>query len=50
MRTHPYIAIASYHVVDGKKTSETLAPLLEGVGYAVLTEFPQHQTTYGLSR
>ena len=42
----PRFAIASYHVRDGKPTSEILPELFAAVGYHVETGFEQHRTTY----
>ena len=40
------VAIASYHVVNGKKTSYFLENFLSKLGYTVKTNFPKHLTTY----
>ncbi len=39
-------AIASYHVRDGRPTSEALERLFASIGYAAVTGFPEHRTTY----
>ena len=40
------LAIASYHVVNGKKTYMELEKILSGFGYRVETSNPGHLTTY----
>lgn len=40
------LAIASYHVLNGKKTYIELERLLKNLGYKTETSFPQHLTTY----
>lgn len=40
------IAVASYHVVDGKKTFIGVEEALKGLGYRTETAHPQHLTTY----
>ncbi len=40
------LAIASYHIVNGKKTCYKLEKLLSKMGYTAHTSFPQHLTTY----
>ena len=44
-RFMPNIAIASYHMRDGRQTSHRLETLLEKRGYKVRTFFPPHLTT-----
>jgi FkbM family methyltransferase len=39
-------AIASYHMRNGKPTSEIIEPLLRSAGYTVETGYPTHQTTW----
>lgn len=41
-----HFAIASYHVLDGVKTSTLLEPQFAQLGYSAVTEFPSHPTTY----
>jgi FkbM family methyltransferase len=45
-RFRPNYAIASYHIRDGKPTSEKLASQFRKYGYQVKTGFPKHQTTW----
>ena len=40
------LAIASYHIVDGKKTCFALERMLRELGFETETSFPQHLTTY----
>ena len=40
------LAIASYHIIDGQKTSIQLEPLFSRLGYKTITGFLEHQTTY----
>jgi FkbM family methyltransferase len=40
------LAIASYHILDGKETSFELERILGDLGYKAETSFPQHRTTY----
>ena len=40
------IAIASYHIIDGKRTSYFLENFLSKLGYNVKSDFPKHLTTY----
>jgi FkbM family methyltransferase len=40
------LAIASYHIVNGKQTSIFLEKLLSELGYNVKSDFPMHLTTY----
>ncbi|UCG69090.1 MAG: FkbM family methyltransferase [Thermoplasmata archaeon] len=44
------LAIASYHEVDGKKTSHKVERLLREYGYDAKTNYPMHFTTYGSKR
>lgn len=41
-----YVAIASYHVVDGKTTDIFLEKFLSKLGYKTKTDFKRHQTTF----
>lgn len=41
------IAIASYHIVGGKRTAERVENALASLGLQSHTEFPRHLTTYG---
>ena len=43
-------AIASYHIVDGGRTSGTLEKLFQSAGYQVATEYPAHLTTYAAKK
>jgi FkbM family methyltransferase len=45
---HPncHFAIASYHVVDGQRTSFALEKYFAAEGYRAITEYPAHLTTY----
>jgi FkbM family methyltransferase len=45
-RFRPRFAIASYHVRDGKMTSQLLESFFKSYGYQARTGFPRHQTTY----
>ena len=45
-RFKPRFAIASYHLRDGKMTSETLEQMFRDFGYAVETGFDTHRTTW----
>ena len=45
-RFNPRFAIASYHLRDGRMTSELLEPIFRGYGYQVRTGYPRHRTTY----
>ena len=40
------LAIASYHIRDGRKTCEKLKIIFDNMGYESKTEFPKHLTTY----
>ncbi len=42
-----YVCVASYHVVDGKTTSEAMEQQLRDLGYTAFTGFPGHTTTFG---
>ncbi len=42
----PRFSIASYHVRDGKKASQTLEPMFRSYGYDVQTGFELHPTTW----
>jgi FkbM family methyltransferase len=42
----PRYAIASYHVVDGRKTAESLPRMFEQVGYHCQSGYPDHLTTW----
>ncbi len=42
------MAIASYHIVNGKRTSAKVEEILRDLGYDVRTEVPQHPITYGI--
>jgi hypothetical protein len=44
------LAIASYHEVDGKKTSHEVEKLLSEYGYEAKTSFPMHLTTFGFKK
>ncbi|MFA5142888.1 MAG: FkbM family methyltransferase [Candidatus Omnitrophota bacterium] len=46
-RYHPRFAIASYHVLSGKKTCVMLEKMLKDSGYRTETSYPLHLTTYG---
>ena len=41
------LSIASYHVVGGQETAESVEEILMSLGYSTKTEFPQHKITYG---
>ena len=43
----PRIAIASYHIRDGKRTAEWVENFLNEQGYTSCIAFPAHLTTYG---
>jgi len=45
-KLHPELAIASYHLVNGKPTSIFLEKFLSDLSYSVHSGFPKHQTTY----
>ncbi len=40
------LAIASYHMLDGKKTFDRIEDALRSIGYNVDTDHPGHLTTY----
>jgi FkbM family methyltransferase len=42
-----HLAIASYHVIDGKQTCHEIERLLRTLGYEAETANPPHLTTYG---
>lgn len=42
------VAVASYHLVDGRKSCEAVERALEGLGYRAWTGNPRHLTTYGI--
>lgn len=42
-----HVAIASYHIVDGKRTAERIEEQLRELGYEAWTTYPSHLTTYG---
>lgn len=44
------LAIASYHIRNGKMTCKKIADILNDVGYRSKTEFPKHLTTYSLKK
>ena len=45
---NPHISIASYHILEGDKTSKRVEKILRDFGYAkVKTVFPYHLTTIG---
>jgi FkbM family methyltransferase len=48
LKSKPYIAIASYHIVKGEKTFKECERKLKSRGYEVKTGYPDHLTTYGL--
>lgn len=39
-------AIASYHIIKGKPTSQWLEQYFSKAGFHVVTEYPRHKTTY----
>lgn len=41
-----FMAIASYHELNGRPSSELLEPLFSNLGFEVETTYPTHQTTY----
>lgn len=41
-----YVAIASYHIVNGQTTSHFLEDFLSKLGYKAKSDFPKHLTTY----
>lgn len=40
------LAIASYHIREGKNTHELITPALSAIGYQVETGYPEHTTTW----
>lgn len=42
-----HVAIATYHIVDGKRTAERIEEQLRELGYNAWTTYPSHLTTYG---
>ncbi|MBX4196783.1 FkbM family methyltransferase [Candidatus Pacearchaeota archaeon] len=42
-----HVIIASYHIVDGKRTSYYIEDFLRKHGYQAKSDFPKHLTTYG---
>jgi hypothetical protein len=44
------LATASYHEVDGKKTSNEVEKLLHKCGYDAKTTYLMHLTTYGCKK
>jgi FkbM family methyltransferase len=42
----PRYAIASYHIVDGKQTAETLLGVFSKLGYHARNGYPEHLTTW----
>jgi FkbM family methyltransferase len=46
LNNHVNLAIASYHILDGKKTYMQLEKALNKLGYTATTEFEDHLTTY----
>lgn len=44
----PYIAIASYHIVNGEMTFYECEKKLRKIGYKVKTDFEDHLTTYSI--
>lgn len=42
----PFLAIASYHIVDGKKSYKKVEKILKDLGYNVKTCYPKHLTTF----
>jgi FkbM family methyltransferase len=45
-RYKPCYAIASYHVVNGQRTADTMAQMFPKMGYHVRSGYPQHLTTW----
>lgn len=41
------VMIASYHMVEGKRTSYFIEDFLSSLGYNSLSDFPKHLTTFG---
>ena len=46
LRDDVNLAIASYHLVNGKKTCFKVERLLKEMGFKTKTAFPEHLTTY----
>jgi len=46
-RNNVRLAIASYHIINGKKTCFDLEKLFSELGYTSFTSYPLHLTTYG---
>ena len=46
MKNNVNVAIASYHIVDGKRTSYFLEDFLSKLNYNVKSDFSKHLTTY----
>mgnify|MGYP001617518630 CR=1 FL=1 len=46
-KSNCYVAIASYHIVNGKTTSHFLEKYLKNLSYHSHSAFPKHLTTYG---
>ncbi len=44
----PTFVIASYHIVDGVRTADTMPTLLKDFGYTCITENPRHLTTFAV--
>ncbi len=42
----PFISIASYHIVNGKRTSFFLEDFFKKLGYKVKSDYPSHLTTF----
>ena len=42
-----YVAIASYHIVGGKRTSYFMEDFLRKNGYFTKSDFHKHLTTFG---
>lgn len=45
-KCNPYVMIASYHVVDGERTSKFLEEFFKKEGFNVKSDFEMHLTTY----
>jgi len=45
-RCNVNFAVASYHIVQGEETWHCLERLFRAMGYASVTEYPLHRTTY----
>ena len=46
LKQKPVLIIASYHIVDGKKTADYFEKYLPKLGYEVKSVFPTHLTTF----